>query len=286
MNTFAGSVEKLCSASIRDYINPYSYIEWPETLATDQWCTTPELISLFGTPFYNGLSTAEQQQLSFYEAINFFSLNIHGEKSLIEGLAQRLYRKGNDMVSPYIHHFLDEENKHMIYFGGFCVRYANKVYPDRKMVFTRDYEPGEEDFLFFGKVLIFEEIVDVYNKRMAKDERLAPIIRQINFLHHRDESRHLAFGRLLVRDMFERYSPEWSNETRERIAEYLKNYLLATWKEYYNPAAYKDAGLKNAFDVQEQALQMEATRKHREEVSAGCIRFLMETGILPEQPKL
>ncbi len=286
MNTFAGSVEKLCSASIRDYINPYSYIEWPETLATDQWCTTPELISLFGTPFYDDLSPAEQQRLSFYEAINFFSLNIHGEKSLIEGLAQRLYRKGNDVVSPYIHHFLDEENKHMIYFGGFCVRYANKVYPDRKMVFTRDYEAGEEDFMFFGKVLIFEEIVDVYNRRMAKDERLAPIIRQINFLHHRDESRHPAFWRLLLRDLFEKYSPQWSKETRERISEYLKNYLLATWKEYYNPAAYKDAGLKNAFDVQEQALQIDATRKHRNEVSAGCIRFLMETGILLEQPQL
>jgi hypothetical protein len=286
MNTFAGSVEKLCSSSIRDYINPYSYLEWPEAVAMDQWSTTPELISLYGTPFYDGLSTAEQQRLSFYEAINFFSLNIHGEKSLIEGLAQRLYRKGNDTVSPYIHHFLDEENKHMIYFGGFCVRYAGKVYPDRKMVFTRDYAPGEEDFLFFGKVLIFEEIVDVYNKRMAKDERLAPIIRQINFLHHRDESRHLAFGRLLVKDMFERYSPEWSMETRERISEYLRNYLAVTWKEYYNPAAYKDAGLKDAFDVQEQALQMEATRTHREAVSAGCIRFLMENGILREQPPL
>src|SRR5437879_13844554 len=75
-------------------------------------------------------------------------------------------------------------------------------------------------------------------------------------------------------------------DTRERITEYLKNYLLATLKEYYNPAAYKDAGLKDAFDVQEQALQMQATRKHRAEVSAGCIRFLMENGILLEQPQL
>ncbi len=140
--------------------------------------------------------------------------------------------------------------------------------------------------MFFGKVLIFEELVDVYNKRMAKDERLAPIIRQINFLHHRDESRHLAFGRLLVKDLFEQYSREWSTEARERISDYLKNYLVATWKEYYNPFAYKDAGLKDAFDVQEQALQMEATRTHRAEVSGGCIRFLTETGILLEQPQL
>jgi P-aminobenzoate N-oxygenase AurF len=286
VNTFAETVAKLCSVSIRDYINPYSYLEWPETVSFDQWCTSPELISLYGTPVYDSLSSAEQKRLSFYEAINFFSLNIHGEKSLIEGLAQRLYRKGNDMVSPYIHHFLDEENKHMIYFGGFCMRYAGKVYPDRKMVFAREYAPGEEDFLFFAKVLVFEEIVDVYNKRMAKDERIANIARQINFLHHRDESRHLAFGRLQLKDLFDRYSPSWSSGTLETVREYLKNYITTTWKEYYNPAAYKDAGLKDPFDIQEEALRSETTRARRREISTGCIRFLMETGILAEQPQL
>src|SRR6266850_2608074 len=240
MNTFADTVAKLCSVSIRDYINPYSYLNWPETVGFDEWCTSPELISLYGTPVYDSLSTAEQKRLSFYEAINFFSLNIHGEKSLIEGLAQRLYRKGNDVVSPYIHHFLDEENKHMIYFGGFCVRYAGKVYPDRKMVFAREYAPGEEDFLFFAKVLVFEEIVDVYNRRMASDERLHPLVRDINRLHHDDESRHLAFGRQLVRELFSRSATAWSAETVAGVRATLSEFILATWREYYNPAVYED----------------------------------------------
>jgi hypothetical protein len=286
MNGFETTVAKLCSTSVRDYINPYSYLEWPETVDVEQWCTSPELMSLYGTPVYENLSPAEQKRLSFYEAINFFSLNIHGEKSLIEGLAQRLYRKGNDTVSPYIHHFLDEENKHMVYFGGFCMRYADKVYPDRKMVFPREYAPGEEDVLFFGKVLIFEEIVDVYNKRMAKDDRLVPIARQINWLHHRDESRHLAFGRLHLKNLFGKYSPSWSSETRDGVREYLKNYIATTWKEYYNPAVYLDAGLENPFDIQEEAFQSEVTRAHRRQISTGCVRFLMETGILAELPQL
>ncbi|HYR83075.1 MAG TPA: diiron oxygenase [Terriglobia bacterium] len=286
MVALAGTVTKLCNASIRDYINPYSYLEWPESVDIEQWSTSPELISLYGMRVYESLSPAEQKRLSFYEAVNFFSLNIHGEKSLIEGLAQRLYRKGNDMVSPYIHHFLDEENKHMVYFGGFCARYAGKVYPDRKMVFDREYAPGEEDVLFFAKVLVFEEIVDVHNKRMAKDNRLVPVIRQINFMHHRDESRHLAFGRLLVKDLFERYSPTWSRETLDGVREYMKNYITATWKEYYNPAVYKDAGLANPFDIQEEALQAEVTRAHRKEISARCIQYLIDTGILTELPQL
>jgi hypothetical protein len=286
MNDFQSVVAKLCSTSVRDYINPYAYLEWPENMEIEQWYTSPELISLYGTPAYERLSEADRKRLSFYEAINFFSLNIHGEKSLIEGLAQRLYRKGNDTVSPYIHHFLDEENKHMLYFGGFCMRYAGKVYPDRKMVFARQYAPGEEDVLFFAKVLIFEELVDVYNKRMAKDERLVAIARQINFMHHRDESRHLAFGRLHLRNLFQKHSPSWPAETLDGLQEYLKNYIAATWKEYYNPAVYKDAGLDNPFDIQEETFRSDAARAHRQQISTGCIRFLMETGLISEVPQL
>jgi len=286
MNGFEATVAKLCNTSVRDYINPYSYLEWPETIDVEQWYTSPELISLYGTPLYDSLSLAEQKRLSFYEAINFFSLNIHGEKSLIEGLAQRLYRKGNDTISPYIHHFLDEENKHMTYFGGFCMRYAGKVYSDRKMVFPREYAPGEEEVLFFAKVLVFEEIVDVYNKRMAKDERLVPIARQINFLHHRDESRHLAFGRLHLKNLFAKYAPTWRAETRDGVSEYLKNYIATTWKEYYNPAAYKDAGLDNPFDIQEEFFRSDVAKTHRKQISTACIRFLTETGILGEVPQV
>src|SRR2546425_4636400 len=207
MTDFAKTVRKLCDASVKEYINPYSYLEWPETMDLEQWFTSPELMSLYGTDVYDGLTEADKKRLSFYEAVNFFSLNIHGERSLVQGLAERLYRKGNDEITHYLHHFLDEENKHMVYFGGFCTRYAGKIYPDKKMVFPRDYEPGEEDFIFFAKVLVFEEIVDVYNVAMSRDERLVPLARRINLLHHRDEARHLVFGRRIVADLFARHAP-------------------------------------------------------------------------------
>jgi len=167
MDPFLKTVEKLCDSSRENYVNPYTYLEWPQMPDKEQWFMSPELISLYGTSAYETLSDAQRKRLSFYEAVNFFSLNIHGEKSLVEGLAQRLYRKDQNDIAPYLHHFLDEENKHMVYFGGFCLRYAGKVYPDRKMVIPREYAPGEEDFLFFAKVMVFEEIVDVYNVRMS-----------------------------------------------------------------------------------------------------------------------
>jgi P-aminobenzoate N-oxygenase AurF len=283
MRTLEQTVERLCEASRKDYANPYELV-WPEKHDRDQWYFSPELISLYGTRFYAELSDADKKKLSFLEAVNFFSLNIHGEKALIEGLAHRLYEKQTAIYSDYLHHFLDEENKHMVYFGGFCMRYAGKVYPDKKMILDREYAPGEEDFLFFAKVMIFEEIVDVYNVRMAQDERLSPIAREINRLHHRDEARHLVFGRQMVQEMFQHYCKHWEAETLNAIRKYLEQYVVATWREYYNPDVYRDLGLSNSYDIYEKAFDDGATRQHRREVTSGCIQYFLNHRILEQDP--
>ncbi len=280
------TVERLCALSKTRYANPYAEIEWPATLDPEQWYLTPELISIYGTETYARLSEAERRRLSFYEAVNFFSLNIHGERPLVEGLARRLYRKGNDAISAYLHHFLDEENKHMVYFGGFCTRYAGKIYADKKLAFPRDYAPGEEDFLFFAKILIFEEIADGYNIRMSKDARLAPIARRINLLHHLDEARHLVFGRLLVPQLFQTYRGRWSDATLQGMRDYLGRYLVASWNEYSNPEVYRDAGLSEPYALKESAFNHPAARARRRLMSRGCIRFLLANEILTEEPEL
>lgn len=286
MSDMAAIVEKLCRASEREYYNPYDSFAWPETLDMNEWYMSPQFISIYATPTYAAMTEEQRKRLSFFEAVNFFSLNIHGEKSLIEGLAKRLYAKDSKPVSPYLHHFLDEENKHMIYFGGFCMRYANKIYPDRKMVFDREYAAGEEDFLFFTKVMIFEEIVDYYNVKMGVDENLNAVSREINMLHHRDEARHLVFGRKVVAELFDKFAPNWSAETLQGVREYIEGYWHATWKEYYNPAVYKDADLPDAYDLQKTAMAHEACRAHRTEVSKACLKFLCDHDILTNAPGL
>lgn len=285
MEKFAKMIEKLCEASRRDYANPYD-LKWPETLDRDQWFFAPELLSIHGTDVYEKLSEIDKKRLSFYEAVNFFSLNIHGEKPLTEGLARRLYSKRNISLSSYLHHFLDEENKHMIYFAGFCFRYASKIYPDKKMSIPQEYAPGEEDFLFFAKVLIFEEIVDIFNIRMARDERLVPIAREINRLHHRDESRHLVFGREIVVNLFNEYKDQWSEETLQKIRVYLAQYLLATWKEYFNPEVYKDSNISDPYALTDRVFDSSACRTRRTDISENCIRFLLKNGILEKEPSL
>ena len=195
LGSLADTVDRLSALSERDYQNPYSAVEWPATVDQEgAWFSHPNLLSLYGTPFFEQLTETARRRLAFYEAANFYSLNIHGEKTLMRGLAARLYRKDLIEVAPYLHHFLDEENKHSVYFGRFCTRYA-RIYPSLQLEFQKAEQRGIDDFLFFAKVLIFENLADYYNLRQAADERLDPIARFINHNHHVEESRHLAFGR-------------------------------------------------------------------------------------------
>jgi hypothetical protein len=285
------TVERLCKTSVENVIDPHAALEWPEEMSREQWFTSPELMTLYGSDAWQAMDEAQRMRLSFFEAINFYSLNIHGERMLIEGLSKRLYRRGNEVISPYLHHFLDEENKHMFYFGSFCSRYAGKIYPEKKLVMASETpapappESGVEDFLFFAKVVVFEEIVDVHNREMAKDARLHPLAREINRLHHFEETRHLSFGRKLTQELWERWSPEWDADKVASVRDYLAAYVTATWKEYYNPEMYKDAGLDGAFALRRTAWESEHRKAERKRITAPCLRFFRNAKILEQEPE-
>lgn len=281
----------LCKGSRGHAVDPYADLvdKFPEQLDTNQWFMPPELISLYGTPKFDNMTEAERMRLSFYETVSLFSFTLHGEQIQVEGLAKRLYKKELTDVTSYLHHFLDEENNHMAFFGAFCLKYAGKVYPSvyPSMAMPREYAPGEEDFLFFVKLMIFEELGDAYNVAIARDERVAPIVRDINRSHHQDEARHLTFGRAIVKELFDLYSSSWSAQTLDGIRKLLQDYLVASWWEFYSPRVYRDAGVPgDSFDTREHAFEHPTCRAHRKAMSSKVLKYLVETGILLSEPEL
>jgi hypothetical protein len=276
-------VGRLTELSKKSFAPLPQVTEWPAQIDLEEWHMSPELLSLNGSAEYALLNDRQRKIYSFYELVNFFSLNIQGERFLLAGLAEQIYGRLHQPTFEYIHHFIDEENKHLNYFGTFCTKYA-RIYPDRKVTFPREYEPGENEFLFFAKVLVFEEIVDFYNVTMAADTRLATIVRTMNEMHHMDEVRHLAFGKITVIDLWERFSPKWSAQTRQQVSQYLGNYILATCREYYNPDAYRDAGLDDPYGLMDVAF--ENARPLRKRATRRVTEFLRENAILVDEPAL
>lgn len=294
MESMSRLVDVLCESSRRNFHNIYDLVAWPERVEpTRDWFMSPELCSLAGTEVWDLLSPEAQKRLAFHEAVNFFSLNIHGESALMQGLAQRLYGLRTRAVSPYLHHFLDEENKHCVLFGTFCERYAGKVYPDRKVVSSATIgDAGQADFLFFAKVLIFEELVDRFNLAMSKDRRLHPIAVAINHNHHVEEARHLAFGRRMCAELWAAGRPAWGPEACAAMRAYLQQFFAVSWKEYYNPDVYRDAGLAaelagrwdacDPWALQHYGWQHPASRARRLSMSERCMSFLALLGAGPQ----
>ncbi len=279
--------QKMTRASKKFFYDPSTKLEWPERLDASEWTMSPELISLYGTELWTSMSETEQKTLSFYETAGLFSLVLNGERPLLEGMSHRLYTSEKNLeVTEYMHHFLDEENKHMMMFSTYCRKYVGKVYPEKKIPFARPMARGEDDIAFFSKVLVVEELSDYYNVFMADDERLAKICRDLNRTHHVDEARHIHFGREYLKGLWERYASQWSEKEIETFRSWLVDYINASWRDFCNPSVYRDAGIKDSYAARELVLRSPVCREHRQRSSVRFLKNLVACEILPKVPEL
>lgn len=285
MQTSIELATRLSAASVRQAWDVHTAFEWPDELDPAWWPMSPELVSLYGTPAWEALDEAQRKRLGLFEVANLFSLTLQGERLLICGLAEQLYRVP-EPVTSYLHHFLGEENAHMVMFGTFCARYAHGVYPSKRIARPRDYADGERAVELAVMALVVEDIGDVYNRALARDERCHPLVRAINRFHHRDEARHIAFGRQLLRERWAEHAPDWSAATRDRFRSWVARYLAASCRDLFNPSVYRDAGVPDAWEVWRSALASEVCRARRVGVARGLVDLLLDIGVLTEEPEL
>lgn len=267
--------ERLSTVSVHTHTNPYRRFEWFATLDHGRPVMSDGLLSLAGHPLLPTLSDEQRWQLGLSEMVHFFSLNIAGERELLTGLSRRLQLGSSPMVSEYLHHFLDEENAHMLVFAQFCQRYVGKIYPSRNMSLPRTFLPGEEEFLFFAQALVFEEIAAWFNRKLAGDAALCPLVREINEYHAVEEARHVLFGRAMLENLYAKSAAAWGDEGRRRIGAYLHAYVQATLRSYVDPIVYADAGLPgDAFALRDEALATTSWRS-LEDSAAKRIRMIL-----------
>ena len=273
-------LDRLTEKAVEDYYNPFTHFQWPNELPHDAYWMTPSVMSTYGTELESELSQSQLQELSKWESINFYSMNVHGIRELLIEVVNRVHMPGFEIPSEFFHHFIGEENEHMWFFAQFCLRYGNKIYPTINMKNEEDQDPEVSNFLVFSRILLFEEIVDHYNTTMADDPNLHETIREVNRIHHKDESRHIAFGRELVSVLYDQIKDKISEEKRQELETYLKRYIISILRSFCNPQVYRDAGLSNVSRIRDRVL----ADPQRHEAERVAIRkpmgFLTKSGIV------
>lgn len=170
----------------------------------------------------------------------------------------------------------------MWFFAQFCQRYGGKIYPTKRLKFSSFEEPDLRNFLAFGQILIFEEIGDFYNRSMEKDGRLPGIIQQINHVHHEDESRHMAMGRLILKHMHEDLRRTCPEERLRALEASLRGYMQVVIEAFYNPSVYADAGLEEPYQLRRDLMAHPVRARFHAKVVDRIQRFLLDTGIFKE----
>jgi hypothetical protein len=223
--------------------------------------------------------------LSKWECTNFFSLNIHGIRELLMEVTRRIHAPGFEVPSEFFHRFLGEENGHMWFFAQFCNRYGGKIYADKALrSAAAEWDAEVSTFLVFARILIFEEMVDYFNIQMGRDATLHPLIREINKAHHDDEWRHIVMGRSLVDYFFQPLRSRGDSSLLERLSDYLCRYMVVSVESLYNPAVYRDAGLRKEYELRNEIRQHEARRVYHETFMRRITGFLTARGIIASSP--
>ncbi|MBA3771537.1 MAG: diiron oxygenase [Ramlibacter sp.] len=280
-NRLRAMIAKLSGLSIRDRYNPYQTFKWPEALADEQMWMSADLLTTHGTESDMPLDEAQRQRLSRWESINFYSLNVHGIRELLAEVVLRIHAPGYEDFSPFMHHFIGEENDHMWFFAEFCLRYGGKLYPNRNVNFGQRFSGRALDLVTFAKIQLFEEIVDHFNMRVAGDSSIHPFIRELNGVHHRDESRHIAFGREMVLWLYEQISREGDEALLAQIDEYLRGYMVNSVTQLYNPIVYQDALLPgNVYERRTALLQHPARRGAHRAIVRKPESFLLKHAMI------
>jgi len=264
----------LSDLSVERAYDPYREFDWPASIPVNQPWLSDDLISFYGTPWLDELSEEQYLRLGRMELVNFFSFNVHGIRDLMMQVLTRIHLDGFEETSEYFHHFLDEENKHMWFFAQFCLRYGGKIYTTQKIQFPPFEESDIQTFISFAKILISEQVSDFYNVRMMVDERLPEIVRKVNRVHHEDESRHIAMGVHLVRKLYEDLTMKYPEEKRQQVENYLRRYMRFFVESFYNPAAYRDAGLESPHEWRRKLIDEPGRRKFHNRVLSKTVRFL------------
>ncbi|MFF0723832.1 diiron oxygenase [Streptomyces sp. NPDC004134] len=279
---FSAVLARLTEKSVTDHYNPYTHFDWPDSLPENAYWMSPSLLSIHGTELENELTESQKMTLSKWESINFYSMNVHGIRELLNEVIDRIHTRGFEETSEFFHHFIGEENEHMWFFAEFCLRYGGKLYSTLRIKGDSENETDLANFLVFSRILIFEELVDHYNMTMAGDKLLHETIREINRVHHRDESRHIAFGRELVSMLYERARPSMTEEQRGEVESYLKDYIAVILNSFCSSVVYRDAGLGDMAGLRTRVLAHPGRKEAVRRAVRKPMGFFVKQGIFSD----
>jgi hypothetical protein len=193
-----GIAERLLRSTAARSYDPDIEIDWSAPLEPGKAFMLPHRCSLYGTSLWHRLSPDQQLELGKHEAASVASTGIWLEIMLMRALATLAYR--GDPVSRRVQYALAElaeECRHTTMFARMIEKIGTPVYgpPARVRALGNLLPALARGPALWAAILIGEEIPDRFQRELAADESIQPLMRMINRIHITEEARHISFAR-------------------------------------------------------------------------------------------
>jgi hypothetical protein len=193
--------ERLLRTAARHSLDPQVEVDWAASPAPDLLWLPEHRATLFGTPLWDGLSRAQQVELTKHEVASQCSTGIWFETILMAMLLRHHYRQ--DQVDAHARHTLTEiaeECRHSLMFGRFLTTTGCPDYgPGRRLHRVgRVFKATGSSTVTFAGALLVEEVLDRMQREVMRDDTVQPLIRQVSRVHVVEEARHIAFAKAEV----------------------------------------------------------------------------------------
>jgi hypothetical protein len=261
----------------RQQWNAQERIDWSGELDPDNPMQLPdETITLAESDIWKKLSKKEKAEFRRYSQAWQISQFLHGEQGALVCTAKIVQQVARIDAKFYAATQVIDEARHVEAYSRLLHEKFNMVFPMNKSLqaLIKDViEHKDWDFTYLGMQVVIEGLA-LAAFQSIRDKAQNRLAAQVNAYVMQDEARHVAFGRLALRD----YYPELSDAERDRREEFLVEacYLM---RDRMDPAdVWESDGLdvKACRAVHEAAL---GTAKFRSRLFSRIVPTVKDIGL-------
>jgi len=204
--------ERLINSSHKEYIDINTSIPWELGVQKNQFPKKVDHMWLYGTPYFDQLSDEQKLEMAWLEVARDASFFIHFEQIIpltYAAYINRYKEQMDDKVYEYLMIFSREELTHIMMFHRYLQVANLPWYPlpegyDQLASKLPDMAP-EVGILY---TLLIEWTAE--NAVVASVEKggVDPLTHELWVEHHKEEVRHIAFGKRIGEEFFARGNPD------------------------------------------------------------------------------
>ena len=271
------STRLLGSAAKKSY-DPVVDIDWTAPIPEHLYGLSPEWSSLYGTPVWDQLTERQRVTLTIHEYCSISGVGIWFECLLMQLVLRDIY--GEDPAQPHVQWALTEiadECRHSVMFARTAETFGAPSYqpPASILRLGKTFVKRFDGPAAYAAILVAEEILDIFQRDLMKDERVQPLTRETSRIHVLEEARHMRFAREEVA----RRTPELGRWQLRRHRTAVAAVAAIVAENLVQPEVYASVGLDPA-EARAAARGNDHYAAKLREAAGGLVDFLRGVGLI------